>query len=85
MGTRTRTRRTRRMSRTSLRGLACARAEMLFRKAMAMKQYGLALRAIRLQCRLYGFKIDGPGQPASILSPEAWEKLLIDSKRRRDS
>lgn len=87
MGTHTRTRRTRRTSRTYLRGLACARSELIFKEALAVKQYGVALEAVKLQCRLHGFKIDGPGQPgdAPIISPEIWQKLFTDAERRRDS
>jgi hypothetical protein len=80
---RIRTRRTRRMH----RGLAITRCELIFREALAAKQYSVALEALALQCRLHGFKIDGPIQPgnAPTISPETWEKLVIDSKKRRDS
>lgn len=85
MGSRTKTCRTRRTSRAYLRGLACARSELIFKEALATKQYGVALEAVKLQCRLHGFKIDGPGQPAPILSPEIWQQLHIDVAKRRVS
>lgn len=85
MATRPRIRRTRRPSRAYLRGLACARSELIFKEALATKQYGVALAAITLQCRLHGFTVDGPDQTAPIMSPAIWEKQVIDSGKRRDS
>lgn len=87
MTTRTRTSWKKRTNRDYIRGLARARLELIFKQAFEEKRYEIALEAVKAHCRLFGLRIDELGQPGSapILSPEIWEQLRIDSKRRRDN
>ncbi|MCS6305241.1 MAG: hypothetical protein H8K07_16485 [Nitrospira sp.] len=50
-----------------------------------MKQYGVAMEAVTLQCRLYVFKIDDVSQPTPIMSPPAWQRMLAEAEKRRVS